>query len=195
MVSKTITVAVVLGLVVLALVPLPFQDRTRITNTIVIARPPDTVFAYVTTPRNWPKWHPVSKAVSGATYHSLALGEKVTEDFAVAGHAGKVVWTVIKRDPPPEWIIEGDVDDHNAGTVAYWLTPVAEGTRFERELIYPARNFLFAILNQISIKSRSSKNRIRLCTTSSAYWRARRSKAGSVPDQPSESADCNGLRQ
>jgi len=82
---KTIAVAVVLAsFVLLPLVPLPFQDRTRITNSIAIARPPDAVFAYVTTPGNWPKWHPASKAVSGATDHSLVVGEKVTEDFIVA---------------------------------------------------------------------------------------------------------------
>lgn len=153
--KKTIVVAIVLaGVVLLALVPLPFQDRTRITNTVVIARPPDAVFTYVTTPGNWPKWHPASKAVSGATNHSLAVGEKVTEDFVVAGRAGRVVWTAVRRDPPREWIIEGDVDGRRAGVITYSLTPVADGTRFEREFIYPSHNLLFAILNRISIKSR-----------------------------------------
>jgi len=130
------------------------DGNTKIQNEIIITREPAVVFEYVTTPRNWPNWHPASKAVSGATDHSLAVGEKVTEDFVVAGRAGKVVWTVVKRDPPREWVIDGDVEGHKAGTVTYSLTPVTDGTRFERELTYPARNLLFAILNRISIKSR-----------------------------------------
>jgi hypothetical protein len=78
----------------------------------------------------------------------------VTEDFVVAGRAGRVVWTVIKRDPPREWIIEGDIDGRNAGVIMYSLAAVAEGTRFERQLIYPSPNLLFAMLNRVTIRSR-----------------------------------------
>lgn len=146
-----IAIAVVAGL---ALLPLPLPDRTRVANAIVIARTPDAVFAYVTTPANWPKWHPASAAVSGATDHSLAVGEQVTEDFIVAGRKGRVVWTVRKRDIPRTWIIEGDVDGRAAGVITYALTPVAEGTRFERELVYGSPNLLFAVLNWISVRAR-----------------------------------------
>lgn len=86
---------------------MPLPDRTRVANTIVIARAPDAVFAYVTTPGNWPKWHPASWAVSGATDHTLGVGEQVTEDFVVAGRAGQVVWTTVKCEVPREWVIEG----------------------------------------------------------------------------------------
>jgi uncharacterized protein YndB with AHSA1/START domain len=139
---------------VAALLWLPIEDDTTIVNTIVIERPPGAVFTYVTTPGNWPKWHPASKAVSGATDHSLAVGEKVTEDFVVAGRAGRVVWTVVKREPPREWIIEGDVDGRKAGVVTYELAAAPEGTRFRRALTYPSRSLLFALLNRISIRSR-----------------------------------------
>jgi len=152
---KTVVVGSALAVVgVVALVQLPVDDKTTIRNTVVIARGPDSVFAYVTTPGNWPKWHPASKGVSGATDHSLATGEKVTEDFVVAGRAGRVVWTVIERDPPREWIIEGDIDGRNAGVIMYSLAPVAEATRFDRQLIYPSPNLLFAMLNRITIRSR-----------------------------------------
>jgi hypothetical protein len=77
----------------------------------------------------------------------------VTEDFVVAGRAGEVVWTAVKRDAPREWVIEGDVDGRQAGVITYALAPVAEGTRFDREFIYPSGNLLFAILNRASIRS------------------------------------------
>lgn len=152
---KTIVVVIALFAIgAVALVWLPIEDNTTIGNTIFIERPPGVVFTYVTTPGNWPKWHPASKAVSGATDHSLSEGEKVAEDFVVAGHAGRVVWTVLKRDAPREWVLEGDVDGRKAGVIAYSPTPVAEGTRFVREFVYPSRNLLFAIMNRISIRSK-----------------------------------------
>jgi uncharacterized protein YndB with AHSA1/START domain len=149
-VLAAIVIAIVAGV---ALAPLPLHDRTRIANSIVIARSPDAVFAYVTTPANWPKWHPASLAVSGATDHSLVAGEQVTEDFIVAGRKGRVVWTALKRDAPREWIIEGDVDGRQAGVITYTLTPLGEGTRFEREFIYGSPNLLFAALNLISMRT------------------------------------------
>jgi uncharacterized protein YndB with AHSA1/START domain len=144
---------VVIAVVGVAVLPLPFLDRTRIAGAIDIARPPGAVFDYVTTPGNWPKWHPASKAVHGTTDHSLAVGEQVTEDFIVAGRAGQVVWTAVKRDPPRQWIIEGDVRGRNAGVVTYTLSPSAEGTRFDREFVYPSPNILFSLLNRLSIRS------------------------------------------
>jgi len=155
MTAKRLALAalVIAAIAALALAPLPFHDRTRIANAVVIARPPDAVFAYVTTPANWPQWHPASVAVTGAADHSLLPGERVTEDFLVAGRKGRVVWTVLKRDAPREWQIGGDVDGRNAGVITYTLAPGAEGTRFEREFVYDAPNLLFAALNRISIRA------------------------------------------
>jgi uncharacterized protein YndB with AHSA1/START domain len=146
-----VAIAIIAGLV---FAPLPFLDRTHIANAIIIARPPDVVFAYVTTPGNWPKWHPASLAVSGATDHSLAPGEQVTEDFILAGRKGRVVWTAVKRDANRAWVIEGDVDGRNAGVITYTLTALPAGTRFERDFVYPSPNLLFAGLNRISIRSK-----------------------------------------
>lgn len=70
---------------------------TRIFTSTIIHRPIDLVFDYVTTPGNWPRWHPSSLAVTGATDHSLAVGEQLEETFRVAGRSGRVVWTVTER--------------------------------------------------------------------------------------------------
>jgi len=145
---------VIAALAGLALAPLPLPGTTRVASSIVIARAPDVVYAYVTTPANWPKWHPSSLAVSGAADHSLAVGDKVTEDFIVAGRKGRVVWTAVKRDAPREWIIEGDVEGRKAGVITYRLTPSGGGTRFDRELVYGSPNLLFLALNYLTIRAR-----------------------------------------
>lgn len=143
-------------------VPLPWTDITRIHNEAVIARPPAVVFDYVSTPGNWPAWHPSSLGVKGATDHSLLPGERVTETFVVAGRSGVVIWTVTKRDAPRAWTIEGEIEGRKAGTVAYTLTPALtpsltpteESTRFERDFIYQSPTLLFLLLNRMVLRPR-----------------------------------------
>jgi len=136
------------------LAPPPFDDTTRIRSSVEIARDPDSVFDYVTTPANWPKWHPSSLGVSGAADHPLELGEQVTEDFLVAGHRGRAVWTVLEREAPERWVIAGEVDGRKAGAITYTLTPSGTGTRFDRELVYASPSILFAVLNRASVRAK-----------------------------------------
>ncbi len=155
MLSRKALVWVLLAVVALTcalLLPLPWQDVTRIRNVVVIAQPPAVVFDYVSTPANWPAWHPSSLGVSGATDHPLVPGERVNEIFLVAGRRGLVTWTVTDRRRPTAWVIEGEIDGRRAGTVAYLLTPVPQGTRFEREFRYVSPTLLFAILNRLVLR-------------------------------------------
>jgi len=134
--------------------PLPWTDNTRIHTEARIGRPPQAVFDYVTTPGHWPEWHPSSQGVSGATDHSLKPGERVTEQFRVAGRSGLVVWMVTDSRPPQAWVIEGEVDGRKAGTVAYTLTADGDGTRFTRDFTYRSPNLLFAFLNRLALRQR-----------------------------------------
>jgi uncharacterized protein YndB with AHSA1/START domain len=63
---------------------------TRICNSIQIRRPIERVFDFITTPANWPQWHPASVSVSTNADHSLLQGEGVTEEISVAGRRGQV---------------------------------------------------------------------------------------------------------
>ena len=73
---------------------------SRVYETIRLDIPIERVFDYVTTPGNWPDWHPSSLGVSGATSRSLEPSEKVTEDYRVAGRRGHIVWTAREREAP-----------------------------------------------------------------------------------------------
>lgn len=151
---KTAVRALVALCVIAALLfaPLPWQPMTKIHSEVTIQRPPAEVFAYVSTPANWPAWHPSSLAVRGATDHSLEVGEQVTEDFSVAGRKGTVAWTVVERRAPAFWRIDGVIDGRKAGTVTYTLTPAGTGTRFEREFTYQAPTLLFSLLNWAALR-------------------------------------------
>ena len=127
---------------------------TTVRSVITINRPVADVFEYVTTPGHWPDWHPSSLGVSGATDHSLMVGEEVTEEFRVAGRRGSLTWRVTQRDAPRSWTISGSLGAQGSGTVAYTLTPEGAGTRFERVFTYDVSGALFAIVNRLAYNRR-----------------------------------------
>ena len=128
---------------------------TRIHKTVQISAPMEYVFDYVTTPGNWPEWHPSSLGVSGATDHSLEPGEEVTEEYRVAGRLGRAVWTVRERVAPRRWVIEGRAEGGGGARITYTLTPREDySTNFERELVYTMPNLLLALLDRLVLRRR-----------------------------------------
>jgi uncharacterized protein YndB with AHSA1/START domain len=131
---------------------------TRICNSIQIRQPIEQVFDFITTPANWPQWHPASVSVGGNADHSLLLGEEVTENISVAGHRGQVTWLVRERSKPHRWIIDGTGKDGGRATITYTLTPHPDRTTFNRELVYTMPNTLLAVLDWLIIRSRMKAN-------------------------------------
>ncbi|HEX8731664.1 MAG TPA: SRPBCC family protein [Ktedonobacterales bacterium] len=130
---------------------------SEIITSATINCPIETLYEYVTTPGHWPEWHPSSLGVSGATDHSLAVGERVTERFLVAGRRGEVVWTVIRRDALTLWVIEGAITTGvgGSGVVSYALTPRADGgVDFTRTFTYPMPNLAYALLDTLILRRR-----------------------------------------
>ncbi|HEY8012038.1 MAG TPA: SRPBCC family protein [Rudaea sp.] len=127
---------------------------TTIITEAAIRRPIAEVFDYVTTPAHWLRWHPSSVALRGATDHSLAVGEEVTEDFRVAGRSGSVTWRVIAREAPTRWAIAGKVAAGGSGTITYTLTQTPAGTAFRREFVYAMPNWFAALLDRLFIRRR-----------------------------------------
>lgn len=144
-------VALLVALGAALLAPLPLPPGT-VRTSAVIARSPGAVFDYVTTPANWPRWHPSSLAVAGATDHALRVGEVVDEDFIVAGYQGRVRWTVVQRQVPQRWAITGKIEDGGSGKVSYRLTAVEGGTLFERQFDYARPNLLFLLADQLRVR-------------------------------------------
>jgi uncharacterized protein YndB with AHSA1/START domain len=127
---------------------------TRIRSDATIGRSPDEVFDYVTTPANWPRWHPSSIRVTGDAGHSQDVGERCTEEFVVAGRHGVCEWVVLRRDAPAAWVIETHPAAGGRATITYELAPSDGGTRFVRTLEYEMPNALLAILDALVIRRR-----------------------------------------
>ncbi|WP_224030953.1 SRPBCC family protein [Paraburkholderia caribensis] len=154
-----VMVACVAAAIGVLFIPLPraFDLSTRIVTVMPIERDSTAVFDYVTTPAHWPAWHPSSLSVSGATDHSLGIGEQTTEEFRVAGRRGEVVWTVVERRRPEKWTIDGTIAGRPAGTVSYALTPNTngkDGTQFERTFTYRSPTLWFALLNAALLRAK-----------------------------------------
>jgi hypothetical protein len=120
---------------------------SHISTVAHISRSAADVFAFVTTPGNWPLWHPSSLAVSGATDHPLIVGEQVKEDYRVAGRRGSTVWTVTEREPPFRWTIVSDPQHPGRAKIRYTLSTSAGGTTFRRDLTYEFANPVLKVLD------------------------------------------------
>jgi uncharacterized protein YndB with AHSA1/START domain len=127
---------------------------TRICNSIEIRRPIDAVFDFITTPANWPQWHPASVSVSENADHSLQPDEEVIEQIKVGGHQGEARWRVRERSAPSRWVIEGTGNNGGRATITYILAEGPGGTNFERELVYSMPHPVLAALDWLFIRSR-----------------------------------------
>src|SRR6266508_793889 len=146
-------IAVLAGLVLL---PLPWPDAFmggHVVNRIEIAAPPERVFAFITTPANWPRWHPASRAVRGIVDRTPAVGETVIETYEIAGRGGDATWTTRELDPPRRWAFEETSEGGGGARIVYTLTPLANGTHFERDIHYRGPNLLFGIANALKIRA------------------------------------------
>jgi hypothetical protein len=106
---------------------------SRVLSRPTIARSPEEVFSYVTTPGHWPEWRPASLGVTGATDHSLLVGEEVRESFLVAGRRGRAQCIVAAREEPGRRVIlgqltsgVGDGDNHGSAPSLTTRTPRPE---------------------------------------------------------------------
>jgi Polyketide cyclase / dehydrase and lipid transport len=125
----------------------------KVVSTIRIRRDVADVFDFLTTPKNWPEWQPASISVAGATDHSLAIGEEVTEEFLAAGRRGSTVWRVTAREAPYLWRIESSEPEASA-TITYRLRTEAETTVFERAMQYRFDRAWLIVLDALFFRRR-----------------------------------------
>jgi hypothetical protein len=112
----------------------------RIVTTVQIAGPVATVFAFATTPANWPRWHPASVAVEGGD-HPLIVGEQVVEEFHAAGRRGRVLWRVVRCEP---WAIAAK-NERGQATITY---------RLRHELVYRPSGLGLVLVDLLVLRRR-----------------------------------------
>ena len=147
-----IAVAALLALAAAALFIVP-NSGSRVASTVRIHREIADVFAFFTTPKNWPRWHPASISVAGATDHSLAIGEEVTEEFRMGSGKGRPVWRVTESKAPYLWRFEGAPASGDARvTITYSLRMDGQDTVFERNMHYQFNRLWLRVLDLLFIR-------------------------------------------
>ena len=137
-----------------------FVSRTsasHIVSTIRIHREMADVFDFFTTPKNWPRWHPASISVAGATDHSLAIGEEVTEEFRTGNGKGRTVWRVTAREAPRLWRIENSPAGDAQVAITYRLRMDGSDTVFERDMQYQFNRLWLIVLDPLFIRRRMER--------------------------------------
>ncbi|MGH8508812.1 MAG: SRPBCC family protein [Gammaproteobacteria bacterium] len=96
-------------------------------------------------------------AVSSRTVvadHPLQLGERVTEEFSLAGRHARIDWTVRESRPPRRWVLSGKTEDGGTATMTYMLTPERQGTRLSRHFLYNVPVLLDELGGFLSLRNR-----------------------------------------
>jgi hypothetical protein len=138
----------------------PAGNAIRIDTEIAIDRPPQQVFAYVSTPALWHTWHPATVEVREAPDRPLTTGETVLELIAVAGRRDQARWTVLSCTPPQHWEIGTDTES-GVARIVYHVAPTAIGCRFHRTLEFRSKRWpwrsLDATLTRWILERQSSR--------------------------------------
>ena len=112
----------------------------RVETQLEIDRPPQQVFAYVTTPALWHTWHPATVEVRNVPSRPLVAGETMLEVIAVLGRREEALWTVQACSAPHLWEIATDTPS-GAAHIDYRITATARGCRFHRVLEFRSRQW------------------------------------------------------
>jgi hypothetical protein len=112
-------------------------------HRIDVEVPAERAFQFVTTPRNWEKFHPATVGVTGDVDHSARRGDRIVEQAdTAAGFKGELIWTVIEHRPPERWAMEGwfrigRLWRREAATITWSFASNGDGsTEVKREMAY-----------------------------------------------------------
>lgn len=113
------------------------------------------MFDFVTTPANWPRWHPSSVRVTGDAGDPQTVGERCTEEFVVAGRRGSAEWVVLACERPRRWTIEARPPRGGWARIEYALVEESNGgTLFTRTMTYGMPNLLLGVLDVLVLRRR-----------------------------------------
>lgn len=127
----------------------------RMQHDVLIARPPQAVLDYASTPALWPEWHPASLRLDPGAEHPLRAGETFEEDIKTAGRDDHLSWVVSECEPGRVWAARARSRNNGADIfIRYRCEPAGEGTRFVRELEYALPGVWLRLLNALFLRRR-----------------------------------------
>lgn len=104
-------------------------------NSILIKKPIELVFNYVTTTDYWPIYHTMSKSVEPLIGHPLKPTDlSIIETVETLGIIQHIEWKSIESSPPNRFVAVGSIKDLGGGKskLTYNFTQMDKYTIFER---------------------------------------------------------------
>lgn len=132
------------------------SGAVKISNSVVIELPIDTVFNYLTFASNWPKWHPATRAVSGVTDRPMNIGDVVHEVYHTPWGENEIDWYVIEKNEPYQMVLRGE-NESAIFQITYNLGAGLDQTVYRRQFEY---KFKYAFLKVIQKLGSTLKNKI-----------------------------------
>ena len=131
---------------------------TTINESVLIQRPPEDVFDFVTDPTKTALWQTTVDESRQETPGAMAVGTRMTDVRRFLGRRIESQWEVVEHDPPRRSAIRG-VSGPIPFTGTYTLEPVEGGTRFACSVELDAHGFfklaepIFAAMARRELKS------------------------------------------
>lgn len=127
----------------------------RMLHRIWIARPPELVLAYASTPGLWPEWHPASLRLDPGAERPLGRGETFEEDIRTAGRDDHLSWVVEESEPGRVWAARALSRNNGARILVRYRVSASEGgTEFQRDLEYELPGIGLRVLNALFLRRR-----------------------------------------
>jgi uncharacterized protein YndB with AHSA1/START domain len=113
---------------------------TTITETVLIQRPPEDVFQFVTDLTKTTLWQTTIDELRQVTPGPMAVGTQATDVRRFLGRRIESQWEVVEHDPPRRSAIRG-ISGPIPFTGTYTLEPVEGATRFTSTVELDAHGF------------------------------------------------------
>lgn len=126
---------------------------TVMQHEVEIARPPEQVLAYASSPTRWPEWHPSSLRVDGLG-GPLPAGSHFEEDVHAGGRAGHLSWAVLENAPGKRWQARATGNHGLELLLTYECRSTTAGTRFTRTLEYRFPGLWMRLANRLLLRRR-----------------------------------------
>ena len=131
---------------------------TKMQHSVEIARAPEQLMAYVSTPRRWHEWHPYPIAIMGPE-GSLHVGSHF--EYA-GGRAGSLQWEVVGAQPGQMWQTRAHGRHGLELKVTYECIASASGTRFVRTLEYRFGSPWVRLADMLFVRKRIASDSVAL---------------------------------
>lgn len=119
-----------------------------IESFVLIGRPTEAVYEFVTNASLWHHWHPATVAVTATALRPLRSGEQATESIRAGRRNFSATWTVLASEPSRLWVIAASPPEGDARIVYETRADGGALTRFFRTLSYRSRRWPWTMFDR-----------------------------------------------